>query len=123
MKKFKTKFTQHTQVRTLSTIDGLLLGTNGNVVTEPIDNKESVGVNIKGVLYQIPQDMLQTEKEYIIEIQTNQLLVWKQVLTATAYEKLVEYSTKDNKILHASNIIRGNDLYVFIINYARSICK
>jgi len=123
MKKFKTKFTQHTRVRTISTFDELPLGMTGNVIKEPIDNKQLVDVNVNGTYYELPQDILITEKEYIIEIQTNQLRAWKHVLTAVAYEKLVEFATKDNDVLHASNIVRGNELEVFLSNYARSICK
>jgi hypothetical protein len=123
MKKFKTKFTQHTRVRTISEFEKLPLGMTGIVIKEPIDNKQLISVNISGTYFELPQDILITEKEYIIEIQTNQLRAWKHVLTAVAYEKLVEFATKDNDVLHASNIIRGEDLNVFLSNYARSICK
>jgi predicted RNA-binding Zn-ribbon protein involved in translation (DUF1610 family) len=66
--------------------------------------------------------MVMTDERRIelINIQSYQLAIWNSILTPDAFESLRSYAVKNNvKAERESDIPRGNDLDVYVSNYAR----
>lgn len=62
--------------------------------------------------------------ETAIQIQTEQLNRWKVVLSALAFEQLVDIVTKDNaKAKSGYDIVRGDTMYEIIMNRIAPKCR
>ena len=63
--------------------------------------------------------MAKERKLLLIDIQSRQLAEWGTVLNLEAFDALRGYAVLNNdKAERESEILRGNDLTVFIVNYA-----
>jgi hypothetical protein len=63
--------------------------------------------------------MEKERKLLLIDIQSRQLAEWGTVLNLEAFDALRGYAVLNNdKAERESEILRGNDLSVFIVNYA-----
>jgi hypothetical protein len=63
--------------------------------------------------------MTKERKLLLIDIQSRQLAEWRTVLNDDAFDALRRYAVLNNdKAERESEILRGNDLTVFIVNYA-----
>jgi hypothetical protein len=63
--------------------------------------------------------MTKERKLLLIDIQSRQLAEWGTVLNLEAFDALRGYAVLNNdKAERESEILRGNDLTVFIVNYA-----
>jgi hypothetical protein len=63
--------------------------------------------------------MEKERKLLLIDIQSRQLAEWRTVLNDDAFDALRRYAVSNNvKAERENKILRGNDLSVFICNYA-----
>jgi hypothetical protein len=68
--------------------------------------------------------MTKERKLLLIDIQSRQLAEWGTVLNDDAFDALRRYAVLNNhKAERESEILRGNDLSVFIVNYAANKYK